>query len=100
MTDLLLRVKKVYFDAIVSGSKRNEHREVTPYWRKRIEGRKYDTVTITCGYPKRNDLTKQVKFKYNGYSVGEIHHEHFGTGPILVYSIFLEPEDRLIGQTK
>ena len=31
-----------YFGAIVEGRKRVEYRQLTPFWRKRLEGRKYE----------------------------------------------------------
>lgn len=36
---LVSRVRKRYFDAIVSGDKQTEYRADTPFWRARIDGK-------------------------------------------------------------
>lgn len=48
---LTLRLNRVYFDQIACGEKCEEYRLASPYWRKRIEGRRYRTVVLTRGYP-------------------------------------------------
>jgi hypothetical protein len=39
-----------FFAAIAAGTKRFEYRERKPYWRKRLEGRKYDVIKFRNGY--------------------------------------------------
>ena len=51
MTSLVLRIRKPYFDAIVSGEKRTEFRKASPFWKKRIHGAglELDTAVFICG---------------------------------------------------
>jgi len=44
---LLLRIRKQYFDAIVSGEKTTEFRKDSDFWRKRILGA--DVAIFICG---------------------------------------------------
>ena len=68
---------------IESGQKKEEYREITPYWVKRLvypcsgskncfdkcsncsalHYRHYDTVEFSLGYPKRDDKSRRMKFK-------------------------------------
>ncbi len=41
------------FAAIAAGEKRIEYRRRTPYWRARLEGRKYDVICFRNGYSER-----------------------------------------------
>jgi len=51
MTKILhLTLKRESFAAIVAKKKRIEYREQKPYWRKRLEGRKYDVIKFRNGY--------------------------------------------------
>lgn len=51
MTEILhLTLKREFFAAIVAKKKRFEYREQKPYWRKRLEGRKYDVIKFRNGY--------------------------------------------------
>jgi hypothetical protein len=54
-------LKKKWFDMELSGEKREEYREVTPYWKKRLyhifypkisQYREYDIVKVRNGYSK------------------------------------------------
>lgn len=47
MKSLALRIRKRYFDAIVSGEKTVEFRKASPFWRKRI--RDTDVAVFVCG---------------------------------------------------
>jgi hypothetical protein len=51
MTSLVFRIRKRYFDAIVSGEKRVEYRRASQFWRKRIvgKGETLDTAVFVCG---------------------------------------------------
>ena len=90
MGDLVLPVKKEYFDAIKSGEKIYENRLVNDYWKKRLIGRKYDRVIITLGYPKKTDQSRRLIFPYQGYIQREIQHKHFGDQPVQVFSLRLQ----------
>lgn len=59
----------------------NEH------WRKRLEGREYDNIVLTLGYPARADIARRIERPWRGFSVKTITHEHFGQDPVQVYSI-------------
>ena len=95
MRDLRLAVKREYFEAIERGEKLEEYREAKYFWKNRllhlpsILPKKFDTVTITLGYPKACDTDKILKFKYKGFKIKEITHKHFGKMPILVFAIDL-----------
>jgi hypothetical protein len=64
MKTLHLTLKKKWFDMILAGEKKEEYREIKPYWWNRLEYPfstmkiKYDTVTFRNGYSK--DARKMV----------------------------------------
>jgi hypothetical protein len=92
MTTLTLHLKKQYFDAIADGIKIEEYRRITPYWKKRIEGKNYETITLLCGYPRRGDESKTLILPWRGYEPIGITHPHFGKFPVDVYAIRVEKE--------
>ena len=50
---LHLTLKKKWFDMIASGVKKEEYREMKPYWHKRLMGKKkYDRILFRNGYSK------------------------------------------------
>jgi hypothetical protein len=49
---LHLNLHRKFFDAIASRQKRIEYRKQSPYWRKRLEDRKYDAIQFRNGYAK------------------------------------------------
>lgn len=87
MKVLTLPLKGVYFDQIKAGSKPFEYRLRTPYWRKRLEGRTYDAVTVTKGYPAGDDSERRQTFPWRGYEEQTITHEFFGPEPVEVFAI-------------
>jgi hypothetical protein len=84
---LILPLNAEYFDAIRAGSKPEEYRLVTPYWRKRLEGRTYARVVLTKGYPKAGDMTRREVRQWRGYAIKTITHKHFGPKPVEVFAI-------------
>lgn len=61
MRILRLTLKKKWFDMIVSGQKKEEYREIKPYWERRLfhplypqvlQFREYDVVEFRNGYKK------------------------------------------------
>lgn len=50
MKYLHLTLKKNWFDLILSGEKKEEYREIKPYWEKRLMGKKYDRIIFRNGY--------------------------------------------------
>jgi len=86
---LRLPLKGVYFDQARSGAKGKEYRLCTPYWRRRLEGRSYDKMVLTRGYPAAGDVHRHLELPWRGYSVETITHEHFGPQPVQVFAILL-----------
>lgn len=84
---LYLILKSEYFDAIASGEKCEEFRLVTPYWRRRLEGREFSGIVLKKGYPKRGDDARTLTRPWRGLEVKTITHPHFGIDPVQVYSI-------------
>ena len=87
MADLTLPLKAEYFDAIADGSKPVEFRLTTPFWRKRLEGKTFDRIVLTKGYPKASDTTRRIVRPWLGYRITTITHPHFGTEPVEVFAI-------------
>lgn len=85
--DLHLPLKTEYFDAIRAGKKLKEYRLRNNYWRKRLEGKEYDNIILTKGYPPRDDQHRRIKRKWNGCTIETITHPHFGQDPVEVYAI-------------
>ena len=50
---LHLNLHRQYFDAIAGGTKKTEYRTRTPYWRTRLEGRRYNLIKFRNGYATR-----------------------------------------------
>jgi hypothetical protein len=56
MKTLHLTLKKKWFDMILSGEKKEEYREMKPYWAERLKDKvhsvfkDYDTITFKNGY--------------------------------------------------
>ena len=88
MKILTLNLNKEYFDEILSGNKKEEYREVKEYWTKRLK-QKYDRIVIKCGYPKLEDISKEIWFEWNGFVKKKINHKHFGSKKVEVYAIDL-----------
>lgn len=84
---LTIPLKGIYFDQIKSGEKCEEYRRVTDYWRKRLEGREYDRIVLTRGYPKAGDHERRIVKPWRGYIVRTITHPHFGSDPVRVFAI-------------
>ena len=91
MTTLYLNLKKEYFDQIKSGVKKEEYREIKPYWEKRLD-KQYDTIMITLGYPEQRNETNSIAFPWRGYEIKTITHPLFGNNPTEVYAIKLEKD--------
>lgn len=88
---LYLSLKKEWFEMIKSGDKKEEYREINPYWKKRItdiESHKFELNTLvmtgqpipmkqythvhfTLGYPKKDDIERNMTFEIKGIEIGE-----------------------------
>lgn len=91
---LTLPLNGVYFDQIKAGTKTEEYRLVTPFWRKRIEGRTYDRIVLTRGYPKASDHARRLTLPWRGWAVKTITHPHFGADPVEVFAIRVADADQ------
>lgn len=87
MVDLVLPLKRAYFEQIRDGVKSEEFRLCTPYWRKRLEGRSFKRVVLTLGYPAASDSGRRLVRAWRGYREATITHEHFGGAPVRVFAI-------------
>jgi hypothetical protein len=87
MSNITLPLKGEYFDAIKAGTKTEEYRLCTPYWGKRLMGRRYGTVTLTKGYPARDDAERRLVLPWRGFAIKVITHPHFGGEPVSVFAI-------------
>lgn len=87
MSNLILPVRRIYFDQMKSGEKKFEYRLVNDFWSKRLIGRKYDCVIITLGYPSHGQTDRRLTFKWNGSKIETITHPHFGQEPVKVFAI-------------
>lgn len=66
--DLILTLKKQWFDKILSGEKTEEYREMKPYWEKRFENYFGKVVDFSGGPGSRVwDTHKKVIVFRNGY---------------------------------
>jgi len=91
---LHLPLKGVYFDAIRSGEKTEEYRLVTPFWAKRLEGREFDRIELSRGYPLRDDRERRLARPWRGFRKTVITHPHFGPDPVAVYAILVNVDTR------
>lgn len=87
MNYLHLHLKGEYFEAIKAGSKLEEYRLRTPYWRKRLEGASYDGILLLKGYPMLSNPHTKLKRPWYGIELKTITHPHFGPDPVEVYAI-------------
>lgn len=89
MTDLILPVRRKWFEQIKAGTKTEEFRLHNPYWRKRLIGREYDRVIIQLGYPPKSDDSRRIVFPWNGYRVATIMSPEWGDVAQRVFAITL-----------
>lgn len=87
MADLVLPVKGIYFEQIKAGTKTEEFRLVNEFWRRRLDGKTFDRVIVTLGYPSKDDTARRLVFPWRGLTVKTITHEHFGQKPVQVFAI-------------
>src|SRR5574343_278424 len=78
MTELVLPLKAEYFNAIKAGTKPEEFRLCTPFWRKRLEGKTFARIVLTLGYPSRDDKERRLVLPWRGMRETTITHPHFG----------------------
>jgi hypothetical protein len=76
-----------WFDAIRDGSKTEEFRLCTPYWRRRLIDEPPDVLTLTRGYARRGDASRRLTLAWRGVRVTTIRHPEFGPRRVRVYAI-------------
>lgn len=87
--DLVLPLKREFFEQIKAGTKVEEFRLQTAYWRKRLEGKTFDQVVLTLGYPAREDVARRLVMPWRGYRECVITHPFFGPEPVAVFAIWV-----------
>lgn len=101
MANLVLPLKREYFEQIKAGEKWFEYRLCNSYWKRRLFKvlgirceipREFDNVVLTLGYPSRNDESRRIVRPWRGFVIRTIIHPHFGPDPVQVYAIDVRPE--------
>lgn len=92
MADLILPLRAEFFNAIKAGTKVEEFRRRTRYWRQRIEGKTFDRVVLMLGYPARDDHERRLVLPWRGVRLTTIQHQLFGPAPVEVYAIQVAPD--------
>ena len=87
MKTLHLSLKRCYFEQIRDGSKPEEYRLCTPFWRRRLEGQTFDRIVLTLGYPPAGDSSRRLELPWRGYAIKTLTHPHFGNSPVQVFAI-------------
>lgn len=87
MAILYLPLKREYFEQILAGVKPLEFRLRNAHWTKRLEGKSYDGIVLTLGYPAVDDQSKRLYRQWKGYELQTIQHPHFGKDPVDVFAI-------------
>lgn len=60
--NLFLILKGKWYGMIDAGIKLEEYRDLTDYWKRRLENRNYKTVTFQLGYSLKKRMTFEVKY--------------------------------------
>ncbi len=80
MSEILhMNLHREFFSAIANKQKRIEYRKQSPYWRKRLEERKYDVILFRNGYSKD---APEMLVKFRGL-------RRYGNGRDAYYAIHL-----------
>lgn len=87
MADLHLALRGGDFDQVKSGEKAEEFRPCNDHWAKRLEGREYDWIVLTRGYPPRTAKSRRLRRPWRGFRKTLLQHELFGPDPVEVYAI-------------
>ena len=85
--DLILPLKREYFEQIKAGTKTEEFRLVNDYWIARLCFKNYQCIVLTLGYPKRSDIERRMVVPYKGYTIKQITHPHFGIDQVHVFAL-------------
>lgn len=95
MSDLILPLKREYFEAIRDGSKTEEYRLCNAYWHKRLvqSFARFDRIVLTLGYPAKDNHERRLIRPWQGFVRKTITHPHFGPHPVEVYAIKVAPHE-------
>ena len=93
--NLILPVKRKWFEQIKAGIKHEEYRLHNDYWHSRLNGKVFDQVIITLGYPSRDDAERRIVFPWNGYVIKTITSEEWNNEPKTVFAIKLNQKNEL-----
>jgi ASC-1-like (ASCH) protein len=80
---LHLNLHREFFSQIAAGTKRVEYRSQTPYWKKRLENRRYDAIQFRNGYAT---AAPEMLVEFRGlrrYGKGHSAYYAIGLGKIL-----------------
>lgn len=91
---LTLHLKREYFERIERGEQEFEFRRKTPYWHNQLIDRKYKTIRLVCGYPKRGEKAREMIVRYHGYLPKIVKHPDFGKKPVHAFAIYVH--DRIM----
>ncbi len=84
---LTLALKREYFEAIKAGTKNYEYRKYNPYWKSRIVGKNFDSVTLTLGHPGKHEVSRRMMRPWRGFTTMTITHPEFGKDPVKIFAI-------------
>ena len=79
MNTLTFSLKRQWFNMIKSGEKKEEYREKSEYWQRRLyrsmdandaEFNQFDRLVFTLGYPKADDTERRLVFKNPRIRIG------------------------------
>lgn len=84
MRNLFLIIQRKYFLEILNGLKKEEYRLVNSFYKIRLMGKKYETVTFQNGYSKNSP---KLTAKFLGYDIRKLRHDFFGDNYVDVFCI-------------
>lgn len=85
---LYIPLKFKWWDEIAANRKPFEYRIFKNYWIQRLVGKEYDAICLTRGFPPKDDKSRHLWKKYNGYEIiNDFVHEEFGSGKNKVFKI-------------
>ena len=91
--NLILPLKRKWFEEIQDGMKKEEYRLYNEYWCKRLIGKSFNKIIITLGYPNKNNKDRRIEFPWNGYEIKHIVSEEWGLKKKKVFAILLNKEN-------
>lgn len=85
--DLVLSLKRKWFEQIRDGVKPFEYRLNNEFWQKRLIGKKYRNVIFTLGYPPKHDKSRRIIKPWLGYQIKTIVSEEWYNVPQNCFAI-------------